>query len=62
MKSGYNQYAPMPGLLKLRERIAEKQELLHHSKYHPETENFGSRWPSQLNFLLISIFYTEPGV
>ena len=38
MKQGYNQYAPMPGLLKLRERIAEKQEQLHHSKYSPETE------------------------
>lgn len=38
MKSGYNQYAPMAGLYSLRERIAEKQEKLHHAKYNPDTE------------------------
>lgn len=38
MKSGYNQYAPMPGILSLRERISEKQEKLHHAEYNPETE------------------------
>ncbi|SDL69825.1 methionine aminotransferase [Daejeonella rubra] len=38
MRSGYNQYAPMAGLLSLRERIAEKQEKLHHAIYDPETE------------------------
>lgn len=37
-KSGYNQYAPMAGLLSLRERIAEKQEKLHQAIYNPETE------------------------
>lgn len=38
MKEGYNQYAPMAGLMKLRERIAEKQLLLHQSDYNPDTE------------------------
>jgi len=38
MKAGYNQYAPMAGLLSLRERIVEKQEKLHQTIYHPETE------------------------
>ncbi|NCO64415.1 MAG: methionine aminotransferase, partial [Flavobacteriia bacterium] len=38
MNSGYNQYAPMPGVLELRERIAEKFDLLYQSTYHPETE------------------------
>lgn len=38
MRSGYNQYAPMTGLLSLRERIAEKQEKLHQAIYNPETE------------------------
>jgi len=38
MRSGYNQYAPMAGLLSLRERIAEKQEKLHQTIYNPETE------------------------
>lgn len=37
-RSGYNQYAPMAGLLSLRERIAEKQEKLHQAIYNPETE------------------------
>src|SRR5688500_18563094 len=38
MKQGYNQYAPMAGLMKLRERIADKQQILHGSAYDPETE------------------------
>lgn len=38
MQSGYNQYAPMPGLLPLRERIAEKTEQLYAAVYNPETE------------------------
>lgn len=38
MKDGFNQYAPMPGLIGLRERIAEKMEYLYSAKYNPETE------------------------
>lgn len=38
MKKGYNQYAPMPGILPLREIITEKIEDLYSAKYHPETE------------------------
>ena len=38
MKSGYNQYAPMAGVIPLRERIAEKQEKLHSTKYNPDNE------------------------
>lgn len=38
MEKGLNQYAPMPGVLKLRERIAEKTEKLYGAKYNPETE------------------------
>ena len=38
MRSGYNQYAPMAGLLSLRELIAEKQEKLQHVIYNPDTE------------------------
>ncbi|MBC7757916.1 MAG: aminotransferase class I/II-fold pyridoxal phosphate-dependent enzyme [Phormidesmis sp. FL-bin-119] len=38
MLEGHNQYAPMAGLMKLREIIAEKQDLLHRSSYHPDTE------------------------
>ena len=38
MNSGLNQYAPMPGLLSLREQIAKKTEELYTGVYHPETE------------------------
>ncbi len=38
MKSGFNQYAPMPGILSLRERIAEKTEELYSAIYNPLTE------------------------
>lgn len=38
MKNGNNQYAPMPGILSLREKISEKTEALHNSYYSPETE------------------------
>jgi methionine transaminase len=38
MKKGLNQYAPMPGIMSLRERIAEKTEALYSAVYNPETE------------------------
>jgi len=38
LESGYNQYAPMPGILSLREAIAAKTESLYGATYHPDTE------------------------
>ena len=38
MKDGLNQYAPMPGVLALREQIAIKTEKLYGTIYHPESE------------------------
>lgn len=38
MEAGYNQYAPMPGDLELREQIAKKTWSLHGRKYDPHTE------------------------
>jgi methionine aminotransferase len=38
MKAGRNQYAPMPGLMSLREMLAQKTEELYKAKYDPETE------------------------
>ncbi len=38
MNDGYNQYAPMPGIIDLREQIAKKFDSLYNSTYHPETE------------------------
>jgi methionine aminotransferase len=38
MQSGFNQYAPMQGLLSLRERIAEKMQDRYSAIYNPEKE------------------------
>jgi len=38
MKKGFNQYAPMAGILHLREEIAKKTENLYNVSYHPESE------------------------
>lgn len=38
MKKGFNQYAPMPGILPLRERISEKMQNLYGANYNPDTE------------------------
>ena len=38
MREGHNQYAPMPGVLALREGIAAKVEQLYGPKYDPTTE------------------------
>ena len=38
MRKGFNQYAPMPGVLKLREAIAEKVQATFGMAYNPETE------------------------
>ncbi len=38
MKQGFNQYAPMPGILPLRERIAEKVQKQYSAVYNPDKE------------------------
>ncbi len=38
VRSGFNQYAPMPGLEILREHVAEKTNLYYGADYNPETE------------------------
>lgn len=38
MKQGMNQYAPMPGLMPLRQKISEKTEKLYSAAYDPATE------------------------
>ncbi len=38
MQAGHNQYAPVAGIPKLRERIAEKVSHLHGANYNPDTE------------------------
>lgn len=38
MKDGHNQYAPMPGLMALRELIAAKTQKYYQASYNPDTE------------------------
>jgi len=38
MKNGYNQYAPMAGMMSLREEISKKTEKLYGAYYNPDTE------------------------
>ncbi len=38
MNAGLNQYAPMAGVMALREKIAQKTEELYSAVYHPDTE------------------------
>src|SRR5476649_2830309 len=38
MKDGHNQYAPMAGVMALREQIAQKTEKLYGAVYNPDTE------------------------
>ena len=58
MKSGFNQYAPMAGLLSLRELISEKIENLYGTKYHPETEVTITSGGTQAIFTAINTFIT----
>ena len=38
IKKGSNQYAPMGGMMSLKEEIAKKIENAHEAIYHPDTE------------------------
>ncbi|MEO0472164.1 MAG: methionine aminotransferase [Bacteroidota bacterium] len=38
MQKGFNQYAPMPGLIRLREEIAALTEDVYGASYHPESD------------------------
>jgi methionine aminotransferase len=54
MKAGHNQYAPMAGVMALRERIAEKTEKLYGAVYNPETEITITAGGTQAIFTAIS--------
>ncbi len=59
MKSGYNQYAPMPGALSLREAIAEKLRNLYSSDYNVEHEITITAGATQAIFTAISALVKE---
>ena len=68
MRAGHNQYAPMAGLLYLREQIAEKTENLYQAVYRPDTEVTITSGATQAIFTAIAtvvrpgdeVIYFEP--
>jgi methionine transaminase len=56
MNKGHNQYAPMPGLLLLREVLAEKIHLLYGAKVNPTTEITITAGGTQAIFTAIAAF------
>jgi methionine aminotransferase len=56
MKEGYNQYAPMPGLIELREAISQKIESLHSYCYHPDSEITITCGATQAIYTILSTF------
>jgi methionine aminotransferase len=54
MKNGHNQYAPMAGLMALREQIAAKTEKLYGAIYNPDTEITITAGGTQAVFTAIS--------
>ncbi|TXB64720.1 aminotransferase class I/II-fold pyridoxal phosphate-dependent enzyme [Vicingus serpentipes] len=59
MKKGLNQYAPMSGVLELREQISQKIENLHGAKYHPESEITITSGATQAIYTAIASTITE---
>lgn len=54
MHDGYNQYAPMAGMMSLREQIAIKAEKMHGAVYNPDTEITITAGGTQAIFTAIS--------
>lgn len=59
MKAGFNQYAPMPGVMKLREKIAEKTQELYSATYNPDTEITVTPGGTHALYAAISAFIGE---
>ena len=56
MTKGFNQYAPMPGVIQLREAIANKYDALYGSTYHPANEITITNGATQAIFSAITAF------
>ncbi|HPD65579.1 MAG TPA: methionine aminotransferase [Bacteroidia bacterium] len=59
MNKGFNQYAPMPGLPRLKEKIAEKTEKVYEAVYDPDKEITITAGATQALFTAISAFVKE---
>ncbi len=60
MRAGHNQYAPMPGVLALREALAEKIERLYGARYDPTTDLTVTSGATEAIFDVITAF-VHPG-
>ncbi|SEM89455.1 methionine aminotransferase [Chryseobacterium taichungense] len=56
IKKGFNQYAPMPGMIALKEQIAAKIEHSHQAVYHPDSEITVTAGGTQAIFTTIASF------
>lgn len=56
MRDSYNQYAPMPGILELREAISVKMDSLYNYHYNPESEITITAGATQAIYTIISAF------
>lgn len=59
MNSSKNQYAPMSGIIELRDAISEKFSLGYNSTYHPETEITVTAGATQAIYTIISTFIRQ---
>ncbi len=59
MNSDRNQYAPMPGILELRQAISDKFSILYNSTYHPENEITVTAGATQAIYTIISTFIRQ---
>jgi len=59
MQKGFNQYAPMPGIMPLREIISEKTKTLYGTEYNPETEITITAGATQAIYTAISAIIRE---
>jgi len=59
MINNFNQYAPMQGIIELREQIAAKFDSLYNITYHPDTEITITSGATQAIFTVISTFIHE---
>jgi methionine aminotransferase len=59
MQKGFNQYPPMQGVPSLREKLAEKVEVLYTARYNPDTEITITAGATQAIYTAISAFVNE---
>jgi methionine aminotransferase len=59
MMNNHNQYAPMPGLLSLREELSKKTEKIHGAYYNPESEITITAGGTQALYTAITAFVNK---